>query len=143
MNGKIPGILMVGFISLQAWGQDNAYVTARASDVPAITSAVRSDKLTEEDYLKLTKSGRLVLIDFYAPWCGPCKLMEPMLNELTEEQEGKVEVVRINVDENKALMRSMGIWEIPALKIYKEGKETWSRVGYTEKRVIDRQLKKL
>ena len=101
------------------------------------------DKLTAEDYQKLTTSGHIVLVDFYASWCGPCKLMEPMLNELSEEQKGRVEVIRINVDENKELMQSMAIWEIPAIKIYKDGKEHWSRVGYTEKRVISRQLRRI
>lgn len=140
MKWSIPGILMLGLISLQARGQDNSSVLTSTGATES--SARRGDKLSEDDYVKLTTSGRVVLIDFYAPWCGPCKLMEPMLDELTVEQEGKVAVIRINVDENKKLMRAMGIWEIPALKIYREGKETWSRIGYTEKRVIERHLKK-
>jgi thioredoxin len=102
-----------------------------------------SDKLSAADYQKLTESGTIVLIDFYAPWCGPCKAMEPMLKEFADEQKGKVEVVRINIDENKNLIRSMDIFEIPVVKIYKNGKEVWSRVGVIEKRTITKQLKRL
>jgi thioredoxin len=99
-----------------------------------------ADKLSAEDYKKLTTSSQAVVMDFYAPWCGPCKVMEPMLKELAGEQAGKITVVRINIDENKNLARSMSISEIPVVKIYRDGKETWSRVGMTDKRTIVKQL---
>jgi len=144
MPEKLLMLLFVMAGSLCTYGQQ---ASTKRLEPPLLLSKnfgmSMRDKLSAEDYRKLTSSGSIVLIDFYATWCGPCKLMEPMLQELTEELKGRVEVVRINVDENKTLMSEMAIWEIPVVKIYKDGKEAWSRVGYVEKRVISKQLRKL
>jgi thioredoxin len=91
-----------------------------------------SDKISWDDYEGLTKSGDLVLVDFYAPWCGPCKKMEPMLHQLG--QEGKVKVVRINIDENKGLAKKLGITEIPVLKYFSKGQETWKHKGFIDRK---------
>ena len=132
-------ILLVG----QAFGQDNGAQDSGDTSPRTARTKRTEDKLSAAEYQKLTASGRIVVIDFYAPWCGPCKYMEPMLQELAEENKGKVEVVRINIDDNRNLIRSMDISEIPVVKIYKNGKEEWSRVGVFEKRIIKKQLNKL
>ena len=74
----------------------------------------------------MISANQIVLIDFYAPWCGPCKKMEPMLEEFARENEGKIKVIRLNVDENKQLAMQLGIDEIPVVKIFKNGNETWT-----------------
>lgn len=92
------------------------------------------------DYAAMCSSADKVLIDFYAPWCGPCKKMEPMLEELKQSYEGKVKIIRLNVDENKALTQSLGITEIPVFRYYERGKEVWQHNGALEKAELESKL---
>jgi thioredoxin len=82
-----------------------------------------ADKFTLEDYQKLISSSQPVLIDYYAPWCGPCKKMEPWLEKLKAEFAGKVRIERINVDEATALTKELKIENIPIITTHKNGKE--------------------
>lgn len=70
-----------------------------------------------------------VLVEFYADWCGPCKVVGPMVDELAKEVQGKALVIRINVDEDHKLAREHGITGIPAFIAYKNGRETAREVG--------------
>lgn len=70
-----------------------------------------------------------VLVEFYADWCGPCKVVGPMVEELAQELKGKALVIRINVDEDPKLAREHGVRGIPAFIAYKNGKETGREVG--------------
>lgn len=89
----------------------------------------------------LLTSDKLVLLDFYAEWCVPCKKMEPFLNEIKREQADKVEVIRIDVEQQQEFAQEMGIDEIPVLILYKNKKLLWKQVGYVEKVDIVGQLK--
>ncbi len=103
------------------------------NNLPVVTSGkIAADKITSADYNKMVSSG-IVLVDFYAPWCAPCKKMEPWLNEIKKEYTGKAQVIRINIDENKQLAKQLAVTGIPVLKIYKNGKETWTHQGFIEK----------
>jgi thioredoxin 1 len=73
------------------------------------------------------------LIDFWAPWCGPCQMMKPVVEELEKELSGKVEVVEINVDENQAEAAKYGVMGIPTFVIEQDGKELGRKVGMTSK----------
>lgn len=95
-----------------------------------------SSGMSQEDYSALTTSASNVLIDFYAPWCAPCKKMEPMLEELGKEYNGKVKIIRVNVDENKELARTLGIAEIPVFRYYVNGTVLWEHNGYIEKEAL-------
>jgi len=73
------------------------------------------------------------IMDFWAEWCGPCKFMEPIIGELEQELKGKVEIEKINVDENQELTNQHQVFSIPTYIIIKDGKEVERIVGATQK----------
>lgn len=73
------------------------------------------------------------LLDFWAPWCGPCHVMAPVLEEIKKELTGKVEIEEINVDENQAKASEYGVMSIPTYIIIKDGKEVGRKIGVTAK----------
>ena len=73
------------------------------------------------------------LLDFWAPWCSPCRMMEPIFEELKKEYSGKVEFEEINVDEDPATASKYGVMSIPTYVVEKDGKEVARRVGFTPK----------
>ena len=97
--------------------------------------------MTIQNYKDLTKSDKIVLIDFYAEWCGPCKLMKPYLEEISKEKADKVVVIRINADDNQALCKELKIDVLPVLQIFKNQKITWSHVGFIDKQGVLKVLK--
>jgi len=74
-----------------------------------------------------------VIVDFWAPWCGPCRSQAPILDELDEEIEGKVKIVKVNVDNNAELAMQYGIMSIPALKVFKDGELVEELMGVHQK----------
>lgn len=82
----------------------------------------------------------LVLVDFWAPWCGPCRAMAPVLDTISQEQEGKVKVVKVNVDDNQQLAVRFGVQSIPTLIIFKGGEPVDRMVGVTPRDELTRKL---
>ena len=115
-----------------AWRKNNLPLTS-TSTAPA------PDKISMTEFNNIISSG-VVLIDFYATWCAPCKKMEPMLEELKKEYSGKVNVVRINIEENKQLTMQQNVTEIPVLKVFKNGKETWMHKGLIGKEELVKEF---
>lgn len=79
---------------------------------------------------KVVKSKLPVLVDFYAEWCGPCKLAAPVLDKLAEEFKGKLEIYKLDVDASPETPRSFGVMSIPTIIAYKDGKEVGKKVGF-------------
>jgi thioredoxin len=116
----------------------------RAAGLSETTDAATpsvSQGMSVEQFQALVTSDKLVLVDFYAPWCAPCKKMKPYLDEITIDMADKVVVVRIDVDANKALVEALKIEEIPVLHIYKKGTLVWNHTGFIEKEAVVEQLK--
>ena len=78
---------------------------------------------------KVLQSKEPVLVDFWAPWCGPCKMIAPILDEIAPEFAGKVKIVKINVDDNQLVAGQFGIRSIPTLLLFKNGQLVATQVG--------------
>ena len=92
---------------------------------------------------EVIKSDKPVLVDFWAPWCGPCQMMGPIVEELAKEMEGKVKIGKLNVDENSRIAQEFSIMSIPALIIFKDGKEIKRLVGVQSKEALKEELGKI
>ena len=98
-----------------------------------------TDSSFDQDVLKSTLP---VLVDFYADWCGPCKMAEPILDELSEIYKGKLNLVKINVDENQATSGKYGVMSIPTTILFKDGIEIGRQVGFGGKLAFEDLIKK-
>lgn len=116
----------------EVYDMQGGYLKWSAANMPS----EKNEKLVEiqkgmsqEDFQKLVASSQPVLIDFYAPWCAPCKQMMPTLAKLTKEYAGKAIIKTVNYDDNTALARSLQVDEIPVFLLYKDGKLLWRGMG--------------
>lgn len=100
-----------------------------------MSEIILNNKNFEEEVLK---SDWPVLIDFYADWCGPCSMLAPVLEEISDEYDGKLKVCKVNVDDEPELTQKFGIENIPAVFLMKNGEITDSFVGYKDKDSLEK-----
>jgi thioredoxin 1 len=96
-----------------------------------------TDETFEEDVLK---SDKPVLVDYWAEWCGPCKMVAPVLEAIAEEHGDKLDIVKLNVDENPVITQKYGILNIPTLGVFKNGEVVKELVGARSKSALLREL---
>lgn len=90
--------------------------------------------ITDSEFQELIdNSTKPVLIDFWADWCGPCRMLGPILEEISKEYEGKLEVVKLNIDENPETPTKLGVRSIPTLMLFNNGKLMSTKVGASPK----------
>ena len=92
---------------------------------------------------EVLRSDQPVLVDFYADWCGPCRMLAPVLEEIAREYEGGVKVGKVNVDEQMELAQKFGVSSIPLLGVFKDGQPVAKSLGYRPKEEIVNLLKDL
>lgn len=99
-------------------------------------------KITSENYKEeVLNSDKTVLIDFYADWCGPCRMMSPIIDEIAEEMSNTVKVGKVNVDDNQDLAMEYGVMSIPTIVVIKNGEVSKTFVGVRDKEEIKQELK--
>jgi thioredoxin 1 len=94
---------------------------------------------TDQTFNNETNEG-LVLVDFWAPWCGPCKMIAPVLEELDSEMGDKVKIVKVDVDENQETAAKFGVMSIPTLLVFKNGEVVDKVVGFQPKEALAERL---
>lgn len=92
---------------------------------------------------EVLKSDKVVLVDFWAPWCGPCKILGPIIEELSKEMGEQVKIGKLNVDENSATAGKYAIMSIPTVMIFKNGMVVDQMLGVQSKDVLKNKLQKL
>ncbi|PIQ78495.1 thioredoxin [Candidatus Peregrinibacteria bacterium CG11_big_fil_rev_8_21_14_0_20_46_8] len=99
-------------------------------------------QLTDADFAEKTAKGH-VLIDLYADWCGPCKMMAPIIDEISQEYEGKIAVYKLDVDQNQETPGKFGVSSIPVLVFMNDGEEVGRAVGFQSKDDLEDKFKEL
>ncbi len=129
MKTTLPVSLLIIFLlaGLSAFAQNNTYVKKKGMSV--------------KQYKSLIKADNWVLVDFYADWCGPCKKMDPFLEEIKNEMASKLKMVRINADDNTDICNELSVYSLPTLFLYKNEKMYWFNSGYTSKEEIMSHIK--
>lgn len=89
-------------------------------------------KITDDTFKNEISNG-LVLVDFWAPWCGPCKMIAPVLEEINEEMGDQVKIAKLNVDDNQVTTAEFGVMSIPTLLLFKDGEVVEKVIGFQPK----------
>lgn len=100
---------------------------------------INSNNFNEE----ITNTNKLVLVDFFATWCGPCKMLSPIISEIANSYSNSIKVCKVNIDENQDLALKYNISSIPTLIFFKDGKLVKSSVGFCTKPELDRIINDL
>lgn len=127
-------IVVVVILALFGFG---AYKSQKAADVKKSPKI----KVLEKKNFKPAIRNGLVLVDFWASWCGPCKMMVPVLNEIAENTNNGISVAKVNVEYQKQLATQFNIRSIPTLILFQDGKEVKRLVGFKTKKAILKEVK--
>ncbi|MDA3967515.1 MULTISPECIES: thioredoxin [Helicobacter] len=96
-------------------------------------------ELTEENYDETIKDG-VVLVDFWAPWCGPCRMIAPVIDKLAQDYAGKAKICKVNTDEHQDLASKFGIRSIPTIYFYKDGQKIDEMIGASSEQDLKNKL---
>ena len=100
-------------------------------------------EITDSNYKEILAEGKPVVMDFWAPWCGPCKMVSPIIDELAAEYEGRVIIGKCDVDDNDEVAVEFGIRSSPTVLFFKDGKQVDKQVGSVAKSVFATKIEAL
>jgi thioredoxin 1 len=115
------------------------YNYQRLKNVKEISPSKKIRQLSNKNFKPVIRSG-LVLVDFWAPWCAPCKIIAPTLNEIAEEYSDSVTIAKVNVDQNQTLSQKYNIRNIPTLILFDNGKELKRITGVKPKKTLLKEI---
>ena len=99
--------------------------------------------VSDANYKEVLAAGQPVVLDFWAEWCGPCRMVSPIIDELAEEYAGRITVGKVNVDENDTVVAEYGIRNIPTVLFFKDGQVVAKQVGAAQKAAFVEKMNKL
>ncbi len=132
-------IILIAVVVVLALFGYGAYATKKAANVKKSSKI----KVLDKKNFKLATRKGLMLVDFWASWCNPCKMMIPVLNDIAEDKKNQVAVGKVNVEYQKQLASQYQIRNIPTLILFQDGKEVARMVGFKTKRAIMKQVKEV
>lgn len=136
MKGLIIAVVVIAVVAVLIMRSYN-----KMKNAPAVAESDLIEHLTAQNFAHKTKSG-IVLVDFWANWCMPCKMMAPILNEVAEATEGTATIYKLNVDEQQQVAAKYGIRNIPTMILFKDGKEVERIIGVKPKDYIISSINK-
>ena len=123
INKLTTTILVLAFATFYSCGSGT-----KADNNPSTGNEIKAIE-TMASFNDIINGNTPVLVDFYADWCSPCKMMAPIMQQVSKELEGKVKVIKVNVDKNEDAARKYQIRSIPTMILFKNGKAVWQGVG--------------
>ena len=136
MKGLIIALIVIAVVAILLVRSYN-----KMKNAPAVADSELIEHLTAQNFAHKTKNG-VVLVDFWADWCMPCKMMAPILNEVAVATDGTATIYKLNVDEQQQVAAQYGIRSIPTMILFKDGKEVERIVGVkTKDAVMDSRTK--
>lgn len=136
MKGLIIAVVVIAVVAILII---RSY--SKMKNAPAVADSELIEHLTAQNFAHKTKSG-IVLVDFWADWCMPCKMMAPILNEVAEATDGTATIYKLNVDEQQQVAAKYGIRNIPTMILFKDGKEVERIIGVKPKDYIISSINK-
>jgi thioredoxin 1 len=97
-------------------------------------------EITDSNYEQILNSGKPVMVDFWAEWCGPCRIIGPVVEEMANDYDGKVVVGKVDVDNNPSITARYGVRSIPTLLIFKDGQIVDKQIGAVPKSILSKKL---
>jgi thioredoxin 1 len=151
-SGSVDGLeikeMKVGFLDSLFGKRESGTLTAKAADpatpgssAAGTASAAVPIHVTDETFEELVLNSSLpALVDFWAPWCGPCRMIAPIVEDLAQAYDGQALIAKLNTDENVQVAGQLGIMGIPTLILFKDGQEVDRVVGYAPRHVLEGKL---
>ncbi len=136
MKGLIIALVVIAVVAILLVRSYN-----KMKNAPAVADSELIEHLTAQNFTHKTKTG-VVLVDFWADWCMPCKMMAPILNEVAEATEGSATIYKLNVDEQQQVAAQYGIRSIPTMILFKDGKEVERIIGVKSKEAVIASINK-